>query len=123
MCKILTPSISYIVLPFTLLVYLKQFYCLNVHKLQIIVLNLVTVRRHNFTSDWLFVVSLGFGSQVMLSYFLLPSRPDRLWGPTSHIANRYRGPFPRRQDSRYTTPLYLLSWLRMRGALHPIPLC
>jgi len=46
-------------------------------------------------SDRLLLGSLGFGSQIIQCYFLSP-RPDCLWSPNSHIANRYRGPFPRR---------------------------
>jgi hypothetical protein len=37
----------------------------------------------------------GFGFRVpMGKNFHSPCRPDRLWGPTSLLSNRYRGSFP-----------------------------
>jgi hypothetical protein len=50
--------------------------------------------------------------------------PDRLWGSSSPVFNGYRGLLLRElrlRGVKLTTNLHLMSRLRMRGAIPPLP--
>jgi hypothetical protein len=57
--------------------------------------------------------------------FCPPSRPDRLWGPPSHLSNGYQGlslPGGKRgRGVKLTTHLHLVLRSRMRGDIPPLP--
>jgi len=56
--------------------------------------------------------------------FSSPEHPDRFWGPTSLLFERYMGSFPKvRHPGRAVdhSPR-LVPWLKMRGAISLLPL-
>ena len=65
-----------------------------------------------------------FESQLGQAMFSSPKHPDRFWGPTSLLFDRYMGSFPKvRHPGRtvYHSPRQV-PWLRMHGAISLLPL-
>jgi hypothetical protein len=55
------------------------------------------------------------------TFFSSPSRPERLWGPSSLLSKEHQGIFPRSRRGVRMTTQEQLSRSRIRGSIHPLP--